>query len=151
MALHPIAGTANLPADFASRNPMECDNHDCQICHFVAESENATIYATTVSDVIDGITPMPFTNRTAWKKMQQDCPILRRVYAHLSQGTRPQKKNTKVKNVKRYLRYVTIGQDGLLVVKQSTPFIPVRELLVVLHPLWHPSRDRHLHDPRGGR
>ena len=38
-------------------------------------------------------------------------------HAHLTQGTRPFKKLTNIKDVKRYLNVATIASDGLLVVK----------------------------------
>ena len=60
-----------------------------------------------------------------------NCPDLRRVHAHLSQGTRPTNKMVKVTSVKRYLRKVTISKDGLLVVRHSEPFLPEKELIVV--------------------
>ena len=38
---------------------------------------------------------------------------------------------TKIRNVKRYLQVATIGRDGVPVVKQSVPFTPVRNLIIV--------------------
>ena len=110
---------------------MECVNHDCQICNFIKESMECTVQRLTVTDVIEGKLPMPFTSRAAWKSTQQDCASLRRAYAHLSQATRPNRKATKIKDVKRYLRVCTLGRDGILVVKDEVPFLPTRELLVV--------------------
>ena len=51
-----------------------------------------------------------------------NCPDLRRVDAHLSQGTRPTDKMVKVTSVKRYLCKDTISKDGLLVVRHSEIF-----------------------------
>ena len=129
--LQHISGSANIPADYLSRNPMECDTGDCQICKFLLESDHATIRNISVADVLLGKLSMPFTSIMAWKKTQHDCPALRRTYSHLSQGTRPSKKMTKIRNVKRYLQVATIGRDGVLVVKQSVPFTPVRNLIIV--------------------
>jgi hypothetical protein len=129
--LQHISGSANLPADYLSRSPMECDQQNCQICKFILDSEHAAVYNVTVSDVIDGRQSMPFTNTTSWKTTQQDCPALRRTYAHLSQGTRPGKKATNIRDIKRYLRVATLGREGLLVVKQTLPFMPTRHLTIV--------------------
>ena len=52
-------------------------------------------------------------------------------HSHLSQGTRPSKKATKIIDVKRYLKDVVIAADGLLVVRDHQHFQPPRELLVV--------------------
>lgn len=129
--LQHIAGCKNITADYLSRNPMECSNRDCQVCTFIAESEEATVRGVTVTDILEGKTSMPFMNPTSWKTTQQDCPSLRRTFSHLSQGTRPTKKMTNIKDVKRYLRVATIGQDGILVVKHRDPFTQTRNLIVV--------------------
>lgn len=55
---------------------------------------------------------MPFTTRTSWFAIQQDSPDLRRSHAHLLQGTRPSKKLTNVRDVKRYLQHAAIAKDG---------------------------------------
>ena len=54
---------------------------------------------------------LPFTSRTDWSAIQAECADLRRTRAHL-QGTRPSKKLTNVKDVKRYLYVATITKDG---------------------------------------
>ena len=74
---------------------------------------------------------MPFTSRAAWQATQQDCSDLRRTHAHLSQGTRPSKKETNLRDIKCYLKDVIIAADGLLVVRDSQPFQPIRERIVV--------------------
>ena len=74
---------------------------------------------------------MPYSNRVAWKKLQMECPDLRRTHGFLSQGTRPSTKNTKCTITKRYLQKITISRDGLLVYKDTTPFLPTRELIVI--------------------
>ena len=61
----------------------------------------------------------------------QGQPGYRRVNAHLKQGTRPSKKLTNVRDVKRYLNCTSIAKDGVLVVKRSQPFVPVIEAIVV--------------------
>ncbi len=129
--LRHIAGVANLPSDFGSRNPTTCTESSCQICKFVHEAEDSVVRSLSVHDVCVGGAKMPFTNRSAWHSTQQECPNLRRTHAHLSQGTRPSRKVTKIPDVKRYLRQVTIANDGLLVVPSSEPFQPTRQLIVV--------------------
>ena len=46
-------------------------------------------------------------------------------------GTRPSKKTTNVRDVKRYLNVTNISADGLLIVKRNDPLCPTRECLVV--------------------
>ena len=129
--LQHIAGSSNLPADYHSRNPMECDNSECQVCKFVLESSDITVHSLTVSDILEGKSPMPYISRPAWKSTQQDCPSLRRTYAHLSQGTRPNRKANNIRDVKRYLRLSTLSREGIVIVKENVPFAQTRSLIVV--------------------
>jgi hypothetical protein len=39
-----LAGTANVPSDFASRNAPECNEPRCQICNFVALTEDSVVH-----------------------------------------------------------------------------------------------------------
>lgn len=149
-----LAGTSNLPSDFASRNPTECYEPSCQICSFIAELENSAVRATTVSDILSGTAKLPYTTRSAWLATQRECPDLRRVHAHLSQGTRPSRKLTNINDIKRYLQHVTISKDGLLVAQKTDPLKPTREAIVIprqaleglltaLHiQLGHPSKNQ---------
>ena len=114
--------------------------------------EDSIALSVSIDDVIDGSVKMPFTSRAAWHATQLEYPDLRRTHAHLTQGTRPSKKLTKVGNVKRYLRTVSVANDGVLIVKDNQPFQPPRERIVVPRPIvdglltalhirfYHPSR-----------
>ena len=73
----------------------------------------------------------PFTSRPAWVKIQSECSSLRRTRAHLVQGTRPSRKLTDIRDVKRYLQVATIARDGLLVVRQDRAFLAPREAVIV--------------------
>lgn len=126
-----LAGSANLPSDFASRNAPACDDPRCQVCSFVFEAEDLAVRPISVHDVLSGKTSLPFTSRSAWLQSQLECPDLRRVHSHLKQGTRPSKKLTNIKDVKRYLNLVSISRDGLLVVKRDEPFAAPRECIVI--------------------
>ena len=117
-----LAGSLNQPADFGSRNAPACNNPNCQVCCFVDTLVSATVHKVTVQDIQKGSAPMPFTTRSTWLSSQNECPDLRRVRAHLQQGTRPSKKLTNCKDVKRYLSVATLAHDGLLVVDQPRPF-----------------------------
>ena len=131
VSIQHVAGAAILPSDFASRNPPDCDDLACQICNFVKQVEDSVVRRTSTDDILLGRTKLPFTSRAAWLSLQSDCPDLRRTHAHLTQGTRPSKKLTNVKDVKRYLNIVTISTDSLLVVRQKEPLSPIRERIVV--------------------
>ena len=93
--------------------------------------EDSVVRNISIHDILNSKSSLPFTTRSAWRQIQHDCPDLRRVHAHLNQGTRPSKKLTNIRDVKRYLSSVSIASDGLLVVKHTQPFVPVAEAIVV--------------------
>ena len=126
-----IAGIANLPSDYTSRNPSTCPDQTCQVCKFIAQTEESPVRSISVSDVLEGSTKMPFTSRIAWYTTQLECQHLRRVHAHLKQGTRPAKKANNIKDTKRYLNVVTLANDGLIVVREDHAFNHTRERTVV--------------------
>ena len=126
-----IAGTANLPSDHASRNAPPCSEPMCQICSFVAQTEDSVVRELSVTDILKGNARLPFTSRTAWKSIQAECKDLRRTRAHLQQGTRPSKKQTDIKDIKRYLNVASISRDGILVVQRCDPLAPKRECIII--------------------
>ena len=126
-----LAGSANIPSDFASRNAAECNNPDCQICSFIVQTEDCVVRNVSIQDIISEKIRLPFTSRAAWSSTQQECPELRRVHAHLRQGTRPSKKDTHIRDVKRYLNVASIAKDGLLIVRQQQALAPPRERIII--------------------
>lgn len=126
-----LAGSANIPTDFASRNAPECNEPKCQVCAFIVETEDSVVRATRVADVYNDLKRIPFTTRSAWLDVQSECPDLRRTHAHLKQGTRPSKKMTNVKDIKRYLGMASIAKDGLLVVRKQDPLSAPTEMIIV--------------------
>ena len=131
VTLQHIPGHLNLPADFHSRHPPECHENSCQICTFIQNCESSSVNRISVSDILEGRSLLPYISPVAWKASQQDCPSLRRTYSHLVQGTRPTKKVTNVRDVKRYLQVCTVGRDGLLVCRRQNPFAAARDLIVL--------------------
>ena len=132
MELHCISGKMNLPSDFHSRNPQECDaKSSCQICKFVDDNDDASVRAVTAEEILSGHADMPYSNRNAWKALQLECSDLRRVHAHLSKGTKPSMRATNQTSVKRYLNEVIISRDGLLVAIHTEPYFPRKELIVI--------------------
>ena len=126
-----LSGAANLPSDFASRNPYVCTDQKCQICCFVNSLDECVVRNLAVQDVIDGRCNLPFISRKAWLVTQSECRDLRRTRAHLLQGTRPSKKENTIRSVKRYLNKVTIASDGLLIVKCDGKLSPQKETIVI--------------------
>ena len=85
----------------------------------------------TVEDVLSGTIRMPYTDKKAWQAAQHDSQSLRRVHAHLTQGTLPSKKAKRIRDVKHYLNISSLDKNGLIVVRKPDPFLHVRELIVV--------------------
>ena len=131
ISLRHLSGSANLPSDFSSRNASPCDDPRCQICSFISKAEDSVVRPISVHDVLSGAVTLPFTTRSAWLQTQQECPDLRRAHSHLKQGTRPSKKSTNIKDVKRYLNVASLSRDGLVVVRKEEPFSPSRECIIV--------------------
>ena len=100
-----LAGCANVPSDFGSRNAVDCDNPDCQICKFIAHTEDSVVRQVSTQDILSGIARLPFTGRASWATTQLECSDLRRTHAHLSQGTRPSKKSHKHQGHKTLSKY----------------------------------------------
>ena len=131
VSIRHISGSVNIPSDFSSRNALECDSPTCQICSFVAMTEDSVVRPVAVDNILSGEQRLPFTSRSAWMVTQQECTDLRRTHAHLSQGTRPSKKATTIRDVKRYLNVATIAKDGLLIVRREQNLAPCRECIIV--------------------
>ena len=132
-----LNGSVNIPSDFESRNASECTEPRCQICSFITLLEDSVVRSVHVQDIIDNQTRLPFTTRSAWLAIQIDCPDLRRTHAHLKQGTRPSKKTTNIKGVKRYLSVASIARDGMLVVRRNDSLVPSTELIIVRRSVLH--------------
>ena len=130
-----ISGTSNIFSDFASRNPVECKNPQCSICEFINEECNSTVGEITVSDVLSGKAKLPFATKSAWLEIQNSCPDLAKVQRCLKNGSIIPKTKKNLTDVKRYLSCGVTSLDGqhkgLLVIKQSTPFLPTSNRIVV--------------------
>ena len=125
-----VSGSAILPSDFASWNTPPCEEESCQVCSFIMHTKESVVRMSSVQDILDGNLWLPFTSRPAWLAIQSECPDLRRTHSHLVQGTRPSRKLTNVKDLKRYLQVASVASDGLLVVKHHEPLSPSRECIV---------------------
>ena len=126
-----VKGSANIPSDFSSRNAPDCNEPNCQICSFIIQTEDSVVRSVEVKDVLNNLKSVSFTTPSAWIDIQSNCSDLRRTYANFKQGTRPSKKITNVKDVKRYLAVASIAKDGLLVVPRTDPLQPSFELIIV--------------------
>ena len=131
VSIEHISGVKNTTSDFGSRNPQTCPDQSCQICSFVRDISESVVNAVSTSDVLSGTAKMPYLNSSAWKSVQHDCPTLRRLHAHLTQGTRPTKKVKNMRDLRRLLQVASVDSNGLLVVKKSDPFVTQRNQIIV--------------------
>ena len=88
---------------------------------------SSVVCTVSVADVLAGVANIPYLNATAWKSAQHDCQILRRVFAHLTQGTRPSKKKRNIKDLKRLLQIATVDTPMVFI----DPFIGPKRLIIV--------------------
>jgi hypothetical protein len=116
-------------ADFCSRNPVECSTPSCKICQLSRDPDTSfsTIRLSQLHSSLD-----PKSSRPAWKQIQESSNDLRRAAAHITSGTRPSKKDTKIKDIKKLVSKGTMSKDGLLVVKHHLPMDvqPVEQIVV---------------------
>ena len=126
-----LKGSENVYSDYASRNPVECDNKKCQICSFIEEVSESVIRSCSVKDILESKNSVPFSSRNGWHELQRSDDALRRTCAHLLQGTTPSRKCTKISDVKRYLQHARISKDGLLVVPSYSQSIGKVEKIIV--------------------
>ena len=66
VSLQNLAGKANLPSDFTSRNAPDCNEPNCQICTFVNNMEDSVVRGVSIQDILDNKSSLPFSTRSAW-------------------------------------------------------------------------------------
>jgi len=76
-----LAGSANVPSDFASRNAPDCTEVRCQICSFIRAKADSVVCSVSVDDIVKDTTSLPFTTRSAWCDIPGECPDLRSVHS----------------------------------------------------------------------
>ena len=130
-----ISGSSNLFSDFASRHPVECSTDNCSVCNFVKETCESVVGEIRVTDILSGKAKVPFSTKLSWKKVQQSDPDLIRVHKYLGANSSVPKKKKNMTDVRRYLNVgITALKghlEGLLAVKQSTPFKPTTIRVVI--------------------
>ena len=72
-----LSGDKNLPSDFISRNPPECESRSCQICRSVDELSDVAVRNISVDDILSGRCSVPYANTLARKNLQMECDDLR--------------------------------------------------------------------------
>ena len=128
-----IPGASNVVSDFGSRHAIPCEG-ECQICKFVSELEVSVVRGVSVSDILSGRCPIPFTTRSSWLQIQRSCPDLKQVYGLLRDGRSVSKKRKGMTDIRRYLRSCRLSNqpnDGLIIVSQEELLGPTKQRIVV--------------------
>ena len=119
-----LAGSANLPSDFISRNAPACVDPRFQVCSFVSDAEDLAVRPISVHLVLPWKTSLPFTSRSAWLQSQLECPDLRSVHSPVKEADKHMRRKA-LPEPRLHLH------DGLLVVKRDEPFAASRECIVI--------------------
>ena len=128
-----ISGKLKTPlieaADFASRNPVPCENPNCKICDFSKHPDES--FATIGSLKTTLLSPI-VESKDAWKQIQASCKDLRRAVSHLKGGTMPRKKERNINDIRLLLRKASLNKHGLLIVKTTLPYDTKPSELIVI-------------------
>ena len=91
-------GKGLLVSDYNSRHPNSCSNEKCKICQFAFESENVgntaipMLCSVSVTEIENGSLKMPFTQRTAWAKVQAEDKVHKMLFKLIETSSVPEKK-----------------------------------------------------------
>ena len=122
ISIRHVTGVAILPSDCKSHNAQECDNPACQVSTFVTSIDQSVVRSVTLK---------------TFYRVNLHYPSLANPRAHLLQGTRPSRKLTNVRDVKRYLKVATVAANGLLVVKHDAPFEHSKDRIIIPRQVLH--------------
>ena len=100
-------------ADFCSRNPIECKESNCKVCQLSYDPD--TSFSTIKFNTLMNNNQLQVTSRSAWKRIQESSPDLKRAISQIQSGTKPSKKEKNVTGVRKMITKGTISRDGLLV------------------------------------
>ena len=92
---------------------------------------HSVVRVVSISNILSGAASIPFSNISAWRSAQQDCSVMRRAHAHLTQGTCPAKKAKNLKELQRYLNCASLDSNGVLIIHKQDPFLHLRKLILV--------------------
>ena len=122
-------GKGLLVSDYNSRHPNSCSNEKCKICQFAFESENngntaiPMVCSVSVTKIENGSLKMPFTQRTAWAKVQAEDKVHKMLFKLIETSSVPEKKKTtgdytRLKRLHNLYRngQLKIEKDGLTVI-----------------------------------
>ena len=158
-------GDKMIVSDYNSRHPNPCSDTRCKICQFAFDLQKIgnevipMVCAISVSDIENGSAKMPFTQKSAWAKVQAQDSAHKMLYKLIETSGIPERKKTtgdytKVKRLHNLFRngQLKIDKEGLTTISHidaagnetraiSVPHIFFPGLVQSLHiKLQHPSK-----------
>ena len=106
-------------ADFQSRNYAPCTEEQkkkCPYCLFSNDADDTLVFSRQVRSIdldqsIEDPSKIPFQSKHGWKNIQSQCKDLRKAASYIKTNTRPGIRDTKIKDVKRYLQQDLILEE----------------------------------------
>ena len=157
--LHHVSAKMNSKlieaADYQSRHYQPCSEDQqkkCPYCIFSNCKDDTLVFARLVrssdlENVIDDPTKIPFQSKQGWKSIQTQCKDLKRAVTYIKTNTRPGVRDTKIKDVKRYLQQdLVIDTEGLLLARKEYELEPRPRNLIVIPRAFSRSFIRLLHN-----
>ena len=138
-------------ADFQSRHYNPCTEEQrkkCPFCQFCQE-DDTLLFARSIDllDTIEDPAKIPFQSKQGWKSIQGQCKDLKRAVAYLKTNTRPGIRDTKIRDVKRYLQQdLVVDGDGLIMARKPFELEPKPRNLIVIPRAFSRSFIRLLHN-----
>ena len=156
-------GRLTKVADFASRNPVPCEEKNCQTCSYAFDQvelgDLTQLRTITIADLESGLYKLPLSEKPTWLRIQKEDDTHRRLYNLItSGGLQPEPKLRGHSDLKlMYNMYkkgtLSVDSSGLIIIKHienntgleynaiSVPKPFYASLLQSLHiKLNHPSR-----------
>ena len=157
--LHHVSAKMNSKlieaADYQSRNYQPCTKEQqgkCPYCVFSNGNDDTLVFARQVrtlnlNDYIDDPNKIPFQSKQGWKNIQNQCKDLRKAVAYIKTNTRPGVRDTKIKDVKRYLQQdLVVDSEGLVLARKEYELEPRQRNLIVIPRAFSRSFIRLLND-----
>ena len=112
-------------ADYQSKKYVPCDDDQkkCPCCKFAESFNDSLMFANAILlypwKTINDLQKIPFQSKQGWKNIQSQCKDLCKVEFYLKTNTRPGVRDTRIKDVKRYLQQDLVDNEGLLVTRKQ--------------------------------
>ena len=123
----------NICGDYQSRHTAKCEVQYCAICNFVQEASDSILNPHAINATRNEDLPHILESRTAWKQIQLNSKSCQQTISNLTSGKTPSKMSGKLySEIRRLTAIADISNDGLLVVKNKTPFSNKNQELIVI-------------------